>query len=138
MATTLRLSVAARNAMLAALLASIDADAGPSRIEIYSGTAPANANAALSGNVLLATLNFSDPAAPAPSGGVLTFNAIATGTAVATGTATFARIRDNSGDVIFDCDVSDDASGVLNLNTVSIVTGGPVVVSAGGTIALAG
>lgn len=95
-------------------------------IQLYTGTKPANANTALSGNTLLATLTFSATAFPAPSAGVLTANAITSGTAAATGTAVFARIFESNGTtVIGDLDVATSGAG-LNLNTTSIVTGATV------------
>ena len=55
---------------------------------IYSGTPPANAQAALSGNTALATHTLSTFSR---SGGVVTAGAIANDTIDATGTATFFR-----------------------------------------------
>lgn len=99
-------------------------------IELYTGTQPANANTALSGNTLLATLTFGSPAfGSAASGGIITANAITSGTAVATGTATFARIYKSDGTtVVMDATVGTSGAG-LNLNTTSIVTGGLVSVT---------
>ena len=57
-----RIAASTRNSMLDALTAKIDADVGAGTIKIYSGTQPANADTALSGNTLLATLTFTDPA----------------------------------------------------------------------------
>ena len=92
----LRIATATRNSMLDALATKVDADVGAGTINIYSGTQPANANTALSGNTLLATLTFTDPCAPAAASGTLTFSTITQDTAAdATGTATFARIMDN-------------------------------------------
>ena len=100
-------------------------------INFYSGTQPVTANTALSGNTLLATCTFADPAWGSPgSGGVMTANPITAGTAVATGTATFARFLESNGTtVVLDCAVSTSGAGI-NLNTTSIVTGGNVEVTA--------
>lgn len=99
-------------------------------INFYTGTQPANANTALSGNTLLATLTFGNPAfGSAAAGGVITANAITSGTAVATGTATFARILESNGTtVIMDCQVGTSGA-YINMNTTSIVTGGNVAIS---------
>lgn len=99
-------------------------------IEFYSGTQPANANTALSGNTLLATLTFGNPAfGSAAAGGVITANAITSGNAVATGTATFARLYKSDGTtVIMDVTVSTSGAGI-NLNTTSLVSGGLVSVT---------
>ncbi len=116
-----------RNTMLDSLNTSMNAGAGAALIRIYSGTQPANANTALSGNTLLATLTCTDPAAASASAGTLTFSTITEDSAAdATGTASFARIVDSGGtNVVFDCDVGTSGA-TINLNTVSIVTGGPV------------
>lgn len=98
-------------------------------INIYSGPQPVNANTALSGNTLLATLTFASTAWGSPVSGLLTANAITPGTAVATGTATFARIVESSGlTTVYDIQVNVSGAG-LNLNTTSIVSGNPVSIS---------
>lgn len=99
-------------------------------IEIYSGTQPINANTALSGNTLLVTLTFGNPAfGSAAAGGIITANAITSGTAVATGTATFARIyKSDNTTVVMDVQVGTSGA-YINLNTVSIVSGGLVSVT---------
>lgn len=136
MANTIRLAVATRNAMLDALRARIDAGAGPGVLLVYDGTPPADGDAALAGNTLLATLTFSDPAAPAAASGVLTFSAIASGTAVATGEASFCRVQDSAGNSVCDFDAATSGA-VFNLNTTAIVAGGPVVATTA-TISLPG
>ena len=117
--------------MLAALLAALDAGSGPAVIEFYSGTQPANGNAALAGNTLLGTLVCTDPAGSAPSGGVFTFSAITEDSiADATGTCTFVRIKDAAGTTVADADASaTGGGGSVQLNTVSIVAGGPIRIS---------
>lgn len=98
-------------------------------IELYTGAQPANANTALSGNTLLATLTFGNPAFGAAAASVITANAIASGTAVATGTATFARLYKSDGStVVMDCTVGTTGAAI-NLNTTSIVTGGLVSIT---------
>jgi hypothetical protein len=125
----LRMTAALRNARCDAIKTAIDAGAGAGTIKFYTGTQPATADTALSGNTLLGTLTFTDPSAPAASGGVLTFSAITQDTAAdATGTATWARIADSTGATVFDCDVGTSGA-TINLNTTSIVTGGPIQIS---------
>lgn len=128
----LRLTAATRNQMLDQIAARIDADAGAGTIKIYTGTQPANADTALSGQTLLATLTFSDPCASSASSGVLTFSAITEdASADASGSATWARVADNSGDTVFDCDVTaSGGGGTIQLNTTNIVSGGPVRITA--------
>lgn len=93
------------------------------KIEVYDGTQPATADTALSGQTLGVTLTFNETAFGAPSGGVLTANAITSGTAVASITPTWARILTSDGTTIMD--VSAGASG-CNL-TIGAFTSGTVV-----------
>ena len=127
----MRLSTALRNAMIQQVQVKADAGAGAGTINIRSGSQPASAEDAETGT-LLATLTFSDPSAPSASGGVLTFSAITEdSSADATGTATWARIKDSTGATVFDCDVTaTGGGGTIQLNTTSIVAGGPVRITA--------
>lgn len=95
-----------RNAMLDAVRTS----ANSGLLRIYDGTRPANGDAALSGNTLLATCTMNATAFPAASGGVLTANAITSGTAVATSTPTFARLFQSDGTTVI-CDFSVTITG---------------------------
>lgn len=77
--------------------------------------------------VLLGTGTFSDPSAGGASNATLTFSTITGSNAVADGTATWARIKDSAGNFVADLDVGGPGSGAaLTLNTVSIVSGGPI------------
>ena len=121
----IRLSTAARNAMLDAITARMDLGAGPATLKIYSGSQPPNGDAAESGT-LLATLTFSNPAAGGAASGVLTFDAITEDSAAdASNTATWARIEDSNGNNVFDGDVNSSGA-MINLNTTAVVAGGPV------------
>ncbi len=98
-------------------------------IKFYAGPQPVNANTALSGNTLIATLTFSATAFGAAVGGVLTANAITPGTAIATGTIMFARIFKSDGTTVV-MDVPVSTSGAeINLATTNIVTGNPVSIT---------
>jgi hypothetical protein len=92
-------------------------------LRLYTGTQPANANAALSGNTLLATLRF-NATAFANVNGVLTANAITSDTnAAATGTATFFRAFESDGTTVL-MDGSIGTSGAnMNIATTSINAG---------------
>jgi hypothetical protein len=105
-------------------------------IKVYSGTQPANANTALSGNTLLATLTLASPAGAASSGGTFTFGTITSGTAVATNTATFARVFQSDGTTVV-CDMDVGTSGAtFILDTVSIVSGGTVAATGTNTLSI--
>ena len=100
-------------------------------LRIYSGTQPANADTALSGNTLLAELRWNATAFGASSAGVATANAITSdASADNTGTATFFRALKSDGTTaIFDGSVGTSGAN-LNLNSVSIQAGAAVSVSA--------
>lgn len=99
-------------------------------IKLYTGTQPANANTALSGNTLLVTLTIAG-AFGTDSNGTLTFNTVTDGTAVATGTATFFRIYKSDGTtVVMDGSVGTSSADLV-LNTVSIATNDTVAITSG-------
>lgn len=120
-------------AALDSLVDRVDAGAAAGKVRIYSGTPPADADTALSGNTLLAELAMSDPAfgaaADSGSGATATASAISNdASADATGTATFFRILDSDNNVVAQGAVSTSGAE-LNLNTVSIVAGAIVSIS---------
>lgn len=98
-------------------------------LRIYSGTAPANIDAALGGAVLLATLPLSATAFGAASSGVATANAITSATAAASGTASFFRVLESDGVTGVYQGTVGTTGAELNLSTVSILAGGTVSVS---------
>lgn len=126
----LRVADALRNAQLQLIADAINAGSGPGTIKIYSGSQPADADDAVGGgNTLLATLTFADPPEADITNGVLTFDSIVRDEdADATDTATWARIEDSDGNNVFDCDVGTSGA-TINLNTTSIVIGGPVEIT---------
>lgn len=125
----------AKNTQVANVAVNAEADALARLLDggflrIYSGTQPATADTALSGNTLLAELGFSATSAPAAVAGVLTFNAITPdASADATGTATFYRCYKADGTTaVMDGNVLT-STGNLNLNSVAIQAGASVSVS---------
>jgi len=126
MANNLKMSNAAVNAEADALSDLLD----NGYLRIYSGTQPATADTALSGNTLLAELRFNATASGAAVAGVLTMNAITSDTAAdATGTATFYRALKSDGtSVVMDGSVGT-ASADLILNSVAISAGAQVDVT---------
>ena len=97
-------------------------------IVIYSGVAPANADASLSGNTVLVTLPCSATLAPGASAHVLTLNAITQTNAASTGTATFYRFLTGGSTVLCQGDVGTSGNAMV-LNSTSITSGGPVNIS---------
>lgn len=112
-----------RNTRLDAIIAAIGASG---RSRIYDGTRPATGGAA---TTLLADCALQATAAPAASGGVLTFNLpISDASADATGTATWGRFTTSGGTAIADYNCGTSGSD-LNLTTVSIVATQPVSIT---------
>lgn len=112
-----------RNARQDAITTAAGASA---KLRLYNAPRPSTGGAA---TTLLAELTCNTTFAPAAAGGVLTLNAITSGTAVATNTATWARLVKSDG-TTFVADFSVGTSGAeINLNTTSIVTGATVSVT---------
>jgi hypothetical protein len=110
------------------MLDQITTRAGASALlRIYDGSRPATGGTA---TTLLAELTCNATFAAAASSGVLTLNAITNdSSANATGTASWFRIVQSDGTThVLDGNVGTSGSD-LNLNTTSIVSGGPVAVS---------
>lgn len=88
-------------------------------LRIYSGTQPATADTALSGNTLLAELRFGATAFGATSAGVMTANAItADSSADASGTATFFRALKSDGTTA----IMDGTVGTATANLIIATT----------------
>lgn len=107
-------------------LAQITTSVGTSgKIRIYSGTRPATGGTE---TTVLAELPCSATFAPAPSGGVLTVNAITSATASASGTASWFRVLTSANAAVVDGDVGTSGSD-LNLNSTAITSGGSVSIT---------
>ena len=127
MPTNLKYSNGTRNAQQNGLITY--AGSG-SKINIYSGAQPANANTAISGQTLLVTLTVSGSFGT-DSNGTITLSTVTNGTAVATGTASFFRItQSNNTTVVMDGSVATSDADLV-LNNTSIATGQVVSISAG-------
>ena len=93
-------------------------------IRIYDGVQPATADTAVSGNTLGVTLTFGATAFPSAVSGLLTANAITSGTAVADITPTWARIVKSDTTTV----VMDISAGAASANlTIGAFTSGTVV-----------
>ena len=129
MALAPSITTAARNAAADAVVDLVDVG-GAGSLRIYSGTAPADANAALSGNTLLAQLAMSATAFGSAASGVATAAAITQdSSADATGTATFFRILAGNGTTVVMQGEVGTSGANLNLNSVAISAGAAVSVS---------
>jgi hypothetical protein len=117
-------SVTLRNNRLAAITTAVGSNGV---LRIYSGTRPATGGTETTQLVQLAC---SATFAPAPSGGVLTANAITDGTAGNNGTATWWRLATSGGTHVIDGDVGATGSGAdMELSSTSIVSGGTVSIT---------
>lgn len=132
MALAPSITTANRNLACDIVVDQVDIGNEPGQLRIYGGPKPANADAALSGNTLLAALVMSDPAFGNATNGQAIAAVIAQdASADASGTATFFRVGSmNSGvfSVVFQGEVGTAGSD-LNLNTTAISAGGTVAVS---------
>lgn len=129
MANAPSITTAARNAAADAVVDLVDVG-GAGSLRIYSGTPPADANAALSGNTLLAQLAMSATAFGSAAAGVATAAAITQdSSADATGTATFFRILAGNGTTVVMQGSVDTSGADLNLNSTAIAAGAAVSVS---------
>jgi hypothetical protein len=126
MASNIKLAVATRNALGDALISAIGS-AG--LLKIYDGTQPAGPGTAVSTQTLLGTLTCASPFGSAASSGVVTAGSITQDSAAdATGTASWYRLTTSGGTAIIDGTIGTSGAD-LNLNTTSIVIGGPISVS---------
>lgn len=125
MALNTQLSDTAANAAVNAVAPLLNSG----KLRIYDGSQPANANTAITSQVLLAELTYNATAFSGGSAGVATANAITSGTAGNTGTAAWFRaVESNGTTVVYDGSVGTSGAN-LNLNTTSIVSGATVSVS---------
>lgn len=123
---TISITATRRNAMLDNYLAQFN----NGYLRIYAGSAPANADAALGSPTLLGELRFAATAFPASAAGSATANAITQdSSADATGTAAFYRALASDGTTVLEQGTVGTSGADLNLNTTSIVAGGPIQVT---------
>lgn len=83
-------------------------------IRVFNGTQPANANTAITSQVLGVTLAFGSPAFDGPTNGVLIANPITPGVAVQSITPTWARIYHNDMNTV----IMDVSVGASNCNMI--------------------
>lgn len=129
MSSNLKLSVLMKNAVVDSFTSALGANC---LIDIYDGTQPASPDTAVSTQNKLATLTGGSTFAGAASGGILTANAITSGTgSVAAGTgktATWFRASTSGGTAKMDGSVGNAGSD-MNINNTSIATGQTVSAS---------
>ncbi len=122
---TLSVTVATKNAQLNAYGANFNSGL----LKIYAGTVPADADAALTSQTLLGTQTMGATAFAAAAAGSMSANPITQGNAVATGTASFYRAYKGDGTTVIEQGTVGTSGADLNLNTTSIVNGGPIQIT---------
>ena len=88
-------------------------------INIYAGTQPANANTAITSQVLLVTMIVTGTFGT-DSNGTITIGAATNGVAVASGTASFFRITKSDGTTVIMDGTVDTSSADMIINNTSI------------------
>lgn len=127
---TVHFATTPANSALAPLMNAIDAGATGGTIKVYTGTMPATPATAITSQTLLGTLTFAKPCGAISDKQFTAYPITQDASADANGTATWARISNGNGNVVMDIDVTViGGGGVLQLNTVNIVAGGPILVS---------
>lgn len=92
-------------------------------VRIYDGNRPADADASISTQTLLTTLELDNPAGTVTEN-VFTAAAIAQAMVATSGNAAWARVVDSTGATIFDADVGLEGSGnLIEIDDVSLVAG---------------
>lgn len=122
---TLRIGTSVRNAMAAAVSATVDGGSGAAKIRVYSGSQPANPAATATGTLLL-EMPMNDPSFGSPSTGVITavVSPAVTDDGIADGTAGWFRVLDSNNVALIDGAVTaTGGGGELTLSTVTITTG---------------
>lgn len=119
-----RIPTASRNAAANAIVALLDAGAGPGTVEVRTGAQPASANDAATGT-LLVTFTLADPAFGAAATGVATADTDPDidATGVAAGTAGWFRGKDSTGATVIDGSVTASGGGgdmILSTTTISV------------------
>lgn len=132
---TLTLTTALRTSIAELVRLAADAGSGAGKLEIRSGTRPANPSDAATGT-LLATVVLADPSFGSASSGSSTIADPGSVNAVATGTATWFRVLTSADAACFDGKVTGTGDGGdLTLASTSIVSGAGVDIT-GGTISM--
>ena len=110
--------------------AQLNAGGGPAKIKLYTGSKPAKPDTAITTQTLLGTATCSTDAGTYAARRY-TFSSITQdASADSTGTATWARFESTTGVAVVDVDCSTaGGSGFLQMNSTSVIAGGPISVS---------
>ncbi len=110
---------------------AFDAGATGATINFYTSPMPSLTATGITSQTLLGTCTCAKPSASNATAGLLTLNAITSdSSADNSGTATWARIKDSSGNVVMDVDVTAvGGGGYIQMVSTTIVAGGPIAFS---------
>lgn len=124
------MAISLTTALRNTLLDTIESQVGTAaRLRIYSGTAPADANAAITGT-LLADMTLPSDWMNAASGGTKTLLGTWSDTSAdATGTAGYFRILNNAATTTFLQGLVGTSGSDLNLSSTAITSGGTVSIT---------
>jgi len=122
--TNVRLSLASRSHATNAILAGLDAGAGPGRCRVYSGPRPVNPDDPLAvSNVLLADFALLKPAFDPAVNGVATLRQpVPSVQALATGIGAWVRLLDSDLNVVLDAEMGTTNVAFI-VNTIQFVIG---------------
>jgi len=125
------LSIAVRNARLAAISQALDSAVDPGLLRIYTGPRPAIGEP-LGDRLLLAEVRLPKPCTASLVNGVLTFAPIARALCRHSGTAAWARLLDGAEHIVMDLDVGlPDSGAELELQRLDLLAGGAVDITLG-------
>lgn len=120
------LSPAVKSLRLQAVATYLDSGATAGKLRVYSGVQPAS-GAALSGNNLLAELEFPKPSFDHVTSGVMYFNNPSATMALLDGTATWVRLVTGDGDFVADLNAGVSGSGAACIfDNTTLYAGGSV------------
>ncbi len=123
------LSIAIRNARLAAIGNALDGAAAPGLLRLYTGPRPAMSEA-LGDQLLLAEVRLSKPCTAHLNGGVLTFAPMPRALCRHSGTAAWARLLDGDERPVMDIDAGLPGSGAeLELQRLDVLAGAAIDVT---------
>jgi hypothetical protein len=118
------LSVAVRNARLAAVAAALDAAAEGGLLRLYTAPRPAPGEALVE-QVMLAEVRLAKPCTVSLAGGVLAFAPLPRALCVRSGQAAWARLLDGDGRMVMDLDAGLPGSDAeLQLDRLELLAGG--------------
>jgi hypothetical protein len=126
----IKIKTTIRNSMAQQIMDALDGGTGPAKLKFYTGTIPADGDTAITTQTLLGTLICTDPSAVVTSGVVIFDDITQDNAADASGAAAFAALTDSDDAVKAYLDVTaTGGGGAITLNTVTIVQGGPILMT---------